>query len=79
MTRDAVHASGSFKLKEGVRTALWDPLNASQFAAATEGGIIQIWDVRATGSCVHKTQAHQGPIYTMSWHPTHKNRLATGG
>ena len=21
----------------------------------------------------------KGPIYTMSWHPSHKNRLATGG
>ena len=29
--------TASFKLKEGVRTALWDPMNPNQFAAATEG------------------------------------------
>jgi WD40 repeat protein len=39
----------------------------------------QLWDMRMPGACEQKIQAHQGPAYTVAWHPTRRNVLASAG
>lgn len=40
---------------------------------------VQVWDMRMPGVCEQKIQAHQGPVYTVAWHPTRRNVLASAG
>ena len=71
--------SAAYRMNDSVKSATWDPLNPVQFAVALETGNVQIWDIRQPTTSVHKVQAHQGPAYTVDWHPSQRNRLATGG
>ena len=49
------------------------------FAAALENGMVQLFDVRSNKTDVLRTQAHQGPVYAVEWHPEEASVLATGG
>eukprot|EP00041_Stephanoeca_diplocostata_P003694 m.36901 g.36901 ORF g.36901 m.36901 type:complete len:616 (-) comp14543_c0_seq1:2612-4459(-) len=74
-----VGAGTTFNVKESVRQLAWSPHDANQFAVGLENGNVQIWDMRAARTCEHRMQAHQGPTYSVAWHPTRRAWLASGG
>lgn len=53
--------------------------NGFQVAAVLENGNVQIWDSGKVTSPLHQFTAHNGPVFTVDWHPTHGKWLATGG
>jgi WD40 repeat protein len=40
---------------------------------------MQMWDMRRTDMYYHQFTAHNGPIFTLDWHPEERNWIATGG
>ncbi|TGZ85356.1 WD40 repeat-like protein, partial [Ascodesmis nigricans] len=63
---------------EAVRDIQWNRTDALVFAAAFDSGIIQRWDYRNPAIYQKKINAHNGPVYSLDWHPDGKH-LATGG
>ncbi|XP_071158267.1 GATOR2 complex protein WDR24-like isoform X1 [Mytilus galloprovincialis] len=53
--------------------------NYFAFAAADEGGNVQIWDMRRLTSPEKQFTAHGGPMFCLDWHPSEPKWLATGG
>ncbi|RUS90721.1 hypothetical protein EGW08_001525, partial [Elysia chlorotica] len=50
------------------------------FAAAYENGCVQTWDMRWSDRCERQFMAHNGPVFSMDWHPADKTWwLATTG
>lgn len=39
------------------------------FAAVSENGSVQLWDIRKPEKCQQQFTAHSGPIFTCDWHP----------
>lgn len=82
--KNAVHTFMSNS--ESVRDVKFSPHLSHTFAAVSENGSVHIWDIRSIKADVSKRAdrafqqftAHSGPIYTCDWHPTERNRLATG-
>eukprot|EP00039_Didymoeca_costata_P002992 m.64365 g.64365 ORF g.64365 m.64365 type:complete len:765 (-) comp11644_c0_seq2:2086-4380(-) len=70
--------AASYKIKDSARSVAWDIHNCHQFAAGLDQGVVQIWDARNASIWISKIPAHSGPVYTLSWHPLYRNRLATG-
>lgn len=66
-----------FSNSESVRDVKFSPHSTNTFAAVSENGTVQLWDLRKWEKCILQFTAHSGPIYTCDWHPT-KNWLATG-
>lgn len=50
-------------------------------AAVLEDGKVQIWDFRYEKACrpLKSFTAHSGPVYSIDWHPSKKEWIATGG
>ncbi|KAI9322547.1 WD40-repeat-containing domain protein [Dichotomocladium elegans] len=64
---------------ESVRDVQFNPLNNLEFAAAFETGTIQKWDMRyAKALYDRKVSAHNGPCWTVDWHPNGR-LVASGG
>lgn len=63
---------------ESVRDVKFSPGNPYIFAAASENGLVQLWDTRRADRCTSQFTAHSEPIYTCDWHPMNPNWLATG-
>lgn len=62
---------------EGVRDIKFSPLTANVFAAVSENGTVQMYDIRKYEKCLLQFTAHSGSIYCCDWHPV-QNWLATG-
>ncbi|XP_022190901.1 GATOR complex protein WDR24 [Nilaparvata lugens] len=56
---------------ESVRDVQFSPHSQHNFAAVSENGSVQLWDVRRPDKCYHQFTAHSGPIFACDWHPEH--------
>ncbi|RPB22900.1 WD40 repeat-like protein, partial [Terfezia boudieri ATCC MYA-4762] len=64
---------------EAVRDVQFNEANAVEFVAGYENGCVQRWDYRNPSVCERKiSNAHQGPVYSVAWHPDGKH-CASGG
>lgn len=54
---------------ESVRDVQFSPHVHHTFAAVSENGNIQLWDLRRPDKCFHQFTAHSGPIFACDWHP----------
>ncbi|RZF40833.1 hypothetical protein LSTR_LSTR003343 [Laodelphax striatellus] len=54
---------------ESVRDVQFSPHSHHNFAAVSENGSVQLWDVRRPDRCYHQFTAHSGPIFACDWHP----------
>lgn len=63
---------------EGIRDLRWSPTNGMEFAAGTDNGVIQRWDLRKSKSPMLKVNAHQKTCHSIDWHPDGKH-LVSGG
>lgn len=54
---------------ESVRDVQFNPHNPFTFAAVSENGSVQLWDVRRPDKCQQQYTAHSGPIFACDWHP----------
>lgn len=64
---------------ESVRDVQFNPHQQHTFAAVTENGTVQLWDLRKHDKCNKQFTGHSGPIFTCDWHPEVKTWLATAG
>ncbi|XP_031570799.1 GATOR complex protein WDR24-like [Actinia tenebrosa] len=62
-----------------IRDVEFSPFDGKLFTAACETGNVQMWDMRRTDMHYHQFMAHNGPIFTIDWHPEERNWIATGG
>lgn len=63
---------------EGVRDLRWSPTEGVEFAAGTDNGVIQRWDLQKPNVPLLKVNAHEKTCYSIDWHPDGKH-LASGG
>lgn len=61
---------------ESIRDVQFSPQMFHAFAAVSENGNVQLWDVRRPDKCTHQFTAHSGPVFACDWHPE-CNWLAT--
>ena len=50
-----------------------------QITSVLENGNVQIWDSGRLTSPLQQFTAHNGPVFSVDWHPTESKWLATGG
>lgn len=58
-----------FSNTESVRDVQFSPHAPYQFAAVSENGNVQLWDIRRPDKCQQQFTAHSGPIFACDWHP----------
>lgn len=63
---------------EGVRDLRWSPTEGVEFAAGTDNGVIQRWDLQKPNAPLLKLNAHEKTCYSVDWHPDGKH-LVSGG
>ncbi|XP_022917684.1 GATOR2 complex protein WDR24 isoform X2 [Onthophagus taurus] len=54
---------------ESVRDVQFSPHAPATFAAVSENGNVQIWDVRRHDKYQQQFTAHSGPVFACDWHP----------
>lgn len=54
---------------ESIRDVQFNPHAPSTFAAVSENGSVQLWDVRRPDKPVVMFAAHSGPVFACHWHP----------
>ncbi|XP_008206371.1 GATOR complex protein WDR24 isoform X2 [Nasonia vitripennis] len=54
---------------ESVRDVQFSPHQAHTFAAVSENGHVQLWDLRRPDKYFQHFTAHSGPIFACDWHP----------
>lgn len=54
---------------ESIRDVQFSPHQANTFAAVSENGNVQLWDVRRHERCLLQFTAHSGPVFACDWHP----------
>ncbi|CAG9787002.1 unnamed protein product [Diatraea saccharalis] len=54
---------------ESIRDVQFSPHQAHTFAAVSENGSAQLWDVRRHERCLQQFTAHSGPVFACDWHP----------
>ena len=64
---------------ESVRDVQFNPHQCFNFAAVSENGTVQLWDLRRQDRCEKQFTAHSGPVFACDWHPENKTWLATAG
>lgn len=68
---------------ESVRDLQFSPYSDQEnlLAAILEDGKVQLWDFRFEKASrpLKSFTAHSGPAYSLDWHPTKKEWIATGG
>ena|SRR3990167_2818039 len=64
-----------------IRDVQIHPFHINYCASANDNGIIHFWDIRQTGKEALKQYitGHQGVIFSIDWHHTYGNLLATAG
>ncbi|SLM37728.1 WD40/YVTN repeat-like-containing domain [Lasallia pustulata] len=63
---------------EGIRDLRWSPTDGMEFAAGTDNGVIQRWDLRKANAPLLKINAHEKTCHSVDWHPDGKH-LVSGG
>ncbi|KAL9097367.1 MAG: hypothetical protein Q9163_006350, partial [Psora crenata] len=63
---------------DAVRDLRWSPTNAMEFAAATDSGVVQRWDIRKENAPLLKVSAHEKACHTVDWHPDGKHIVSAG-
>ncbi|KAL8686943.1 MAG: hypothetical protein Q9218_006747 [Villophora microphyllina] len=63
---------------EGIRDLRWSPTEGVEFAAGTDNGVIQRWDLQKPNAPLLKINAHEKTCFSIDWHPDGKH-LASGG
>ncbi|KAL8939574.1 MAG: hypothetical protein Q9216_003276 [Gyalolechia sp. 2 TL-2023] len=63
---------------EGVRDLRWSPTEGVEFAAGTDNGVVQRWDIQRPNVPLLKLNAHEKTCYSIDWHPDGKH-LVSGG
>ena len=63
---------------EGIRDLRWSPTDGVEFAAGTDNGVIQRWDLRKVNAPLLKINAHEKTCHSVDWHPDGKH-LVSGG
>ncbi|KAL7271336.1 SEA (Seh1-associated) complex subunit [Rhizina undulata] len=63
---------------DAVRDVQFNAQNVVEFAAAFDNGTIQRWDFRKDSIYERKINAHNGPAFTVDWHPDGRH-CASGG
>lgn len=63
---------------EGIRDLRWSPTNGVEFAAGTDNGVIQRWDLRKARVPILKVNAHEKTCHSIDWHPDGKYLLSGG-
>ena len=63
---------------EGIRDLRWSPTDGMEFAAGTDNGVIQRWDLRKANAPLLKINAHEKTCNSVDWHPDGKH-LVSGG
>ncbi|KAG0644504.1 hypothetical protein HOY80DRAFT_940362 [Tuber brumale] len=63
---------------DAVRDVQFNAGNAVEFAAAFDNGTIQRWDYRKDNNHERSISAHNGPAFTVDWHPDGRH-CASGG
>ena len=58
-----------FSNTESVRDVQFSPHQAHSFAAVSENGHVQLWDLRRHDKYFQHFTAHSGPIFACDWHP----------
>ncbi|KAI5300032.1 hypothetical protein KEM56_002800, partial [Ascosphaera pollenicola] len=79
--RSAMNFGSKFKFdghNDAVRDVRWSPVDGVEFAAATDSGVIQHWDVRKHNAPLLKINAHDKTCYCVDWHPDGKHILSGG-
>lgn len=79
--RSAVNFGSKFKFdghNDAVRDVRWSPVDGVEFAAATDSGVIQHWDVRKHNAPLLKINAHDKTCFCVDWHPDGKHILSGG-
>ncbi|EFX79073.1 hypothetical protein DAPPUDRAFT_52862 [Daphnia pulex] len=64
---------------ESVRDVQFNPYQCFSFAAVSENGTVQLWDLRRQDRSEKQFTAHSGPVFACDWHPENKSWLATAG
>lgn len=59
----------SYSNTESVRDVQFSPYMPHSFAAVSENGSVQIWDIRKTDKFIQQFAAHSGPVFACDWHP----------
>ncbi|XP_026739465.1 GATOR complex protein WDR24 [Trichoplusia ni] len=54
---------------ESIRDVQFSPHQNNTFAAVSENGNVQLWDVRRHERCLMQFTAHSGPVFACDWHP----------
>lgn len=54
---------------ESIRDVQFSPHQTQTFAAVSENGNVQLWDLRKVDRCLSQFTAHSGPIFACDWHP----------
>ncbi|XP_053610184.1 GATOR2 complex protein WDR24 isoform X2 [Plodia interpunctella] len=54
---------------ESIRDVQFSPHQPHTFAAVSENGNVQLWDVRRHERCLQQFTAHSGPVFACDWHP----------
>ncbi|KAK6438842.1 SEA (Seh1-associated) complex subunit, partial [Oleoguttula sp. CCFEE 5521] len=63
---------------DGVRDVKWSPTDAMDFAFATDGGSVQVWDMRYFNRPKVKIIAHNSTCMSVDWHPDGKHLASAG-
>ncbi|XP_063233136.1 GATOR2 complex protein WDR24 [Bacillus rossius redtenbacheri] len=58
-----------FSNTESVRDVQFSPHKHHVFAAVSENGNVQLWDMRRPERWNHQFTAHSGPVFACDWHP----------
>ena len=64
---------------DGIRDIQFHPTDKNIFCAASESGYVLLWDMRRPDHLYNQFAAHNGPVFTLNWHPEDYYRMATGG
>ncbi|XP_033639290.1 GATOR complex protein WDR24-like isoform X1 [Asterias rubens] len=68
------------KQNESIRDIQFRPhSNYFTFAATADSGNLQMWDFRWSDKVLLDYMAHNGPAFSLDWHPEDRNLIATCG
>lgn len=72
-------AAKFFGMSDSIRDVQFNPFDRNLFAAACEGGCVQLWDLRKPDHTLSQFTGHSGPVFSLDWHPEDRSWLCTGG